>query len=102
MLDLRAIIFEEAPQLEESIHYKMLGYSKNGDFAFHLNAQKSYVSLYVGNASKIDPTGELLIGLNVGKGCIRFTKSKSVKATRIREFIACALEFWQRSEGGAC
>ena len=85
---LRALIQAQAPFLTEDINYKMLGYGDANGRLFHLNAQKNYVSLYVGDAAKIDPDGALLAGLNVGKGCIRFTKSVSIPETRIDEFIA--------------
>lgn len=100
--DIRALIKQQAPQLDESIHYKMLGYGHGGEYVFHLNVQRQYVSLYVGNASKIDPDGELLKGLNVGKGCIRFTKTKKVTETRIDEFIARAFEMWRSGEDIDC
>ena len=102
LLQLRSVIHEEAPGLTEVIHYKMLGFCVDDDFAFHLNAQKNYVSLYVGNASTIDPSGELLQGLNVGKGCIRFTKSKKVEDTRIREFIGRAFVYWEQAGRPDC
>lgn len=89
---IRAIIRREGADLDESMHYKMLGYSNAGEFIFHLNAQKGYVSLYVGDISEIDPAHVLLDGLDVGKGCIRFRKSNPVPSTRIDEFIARALQ----------
>ena len=102
LLDIRALIKQQAPQLDERIHYKMLGYGDGESFVFHLNAQKQYVSLYVGNASKIDPDGALLKGLNIGKGCIRFTKTKRVTETRIEAFIARAIEMWRDGEDIDC
>ena len=102
LLELRALLTELEPELEESIHYRMLGYGKGQDFVFHLNAQKGYVSLYCGNASKIDPYGKLLAGLNVGKGCIRFSKSRRVRDTRIDEFIRRAVERWKTGENTGC
>lgn len=100
--EIRALIKQHAPQLDERIHYQMLGYGDGDSFVFHLNAQRQYVSLYVGNASKIDPSGELLKGLNVGKGCIRFTKTKKVSETRIDAFIARAIEMWRSGEDIDC
>lgn len=99
---LRTLIQASAPDLDERIHYKMLGYGKDENFLFHLNAQKSYVSLYVGDASKIDPDGVLLQGLNVGKGCIRFGKSVNVDNTRIAEFIDQAFSMWQQGADIDC
>jgi len=95
LLELRALIRKSAPELTESIHYKMLGYGLNDQFVFHLNAQKGYVSLYVGDIAKIDRDGALLGGLNVGKGCIRFSKTKSVSDTRIDAFIDQAVVLWR-------
>ena len=102
LLQVRAIIKEKAPELEETINYKMLGYGVGDAFVFHLNAQKNYVSLYVGNVSKIDPNSAMLKGLNVGKGCIRFTKTKSIEDTRIDEFIACAVNLWREGVETEC
>ena len=92
LLALRTLILESAPDLMEGIEYKMLAYSDDDGGVFGLNAQKHYVSLYVGDASKIDATGELLRGLNCGKGCVRFSKSVVVGETRIDEFIARTME----------
>ncbi len=69
----------------------MLSYEDDADPIFGLNAQKGYVSFYVGNAQKVDPTGELLGGLDCGKGCIRFKKSTKVAETGIDRFIAQAV-----------
>jgi len=44
---------------------------------------------------KIDPDGELLKGINIGKGCIRFNKSLSLSGTRIEEFIERAVHLWK-------
>ena len=54
ILMIRQIILDYAPEMEEVIRYKMLNYGKDDDYVFALNAQKHYVSLYVGNIEKID------------------------------------------------
>lgn len=102
LLKIRAIIKEKAPQLTECIHYKMLGYGIDNAYAFHLNAQRAYVSLYVGDVSKVDPDGKLLAGLNVGKGCIRFSKSTEIAETLIDKFIARAFTMWRMGEDIDC
>lgn len=102
LLKIRAIIKEQAPQLSERIHYKMLGYGIDDVYVFHLNVQRAYVSLYVGSASKVDPGGTLLDGLNVGKGCIRFSKSTEIAKTRIDEFISRAFTIWKAGEDIDC
>lgn len=102
LLAIRDLIREAAPELAECIRYKMLAYADGGEPVFCLNAQKQYVSLYVGNAGKVDADGQLLAGLNVGKGCIRFGKSVDVSATRIDEFIARAVHMWRAGEDFDC
>lgn len=98
LLSLRELIQRNAPELKEAIKYKMLSYEDDRGPVFALNAQKGYVSFYVGNAEKVDPAGELLGGLDCGKGCIRFKKSVKVTETRIDEFISRAAAL--RREGG--
>ena len=99
---LRVIIKSKAPDLVEGIQYKMLSYSDDKGVIFHLNAQKNYVSLYVGNAKKIDVDGSLLKGIDVGKGCIRFKKSVTIEDTRIDEFVERAIGLWQQGEDIGC
>jgi len=102
LLRLREIIFSIAPEITESIEYKMLRYGDSKTSVFHLNAQKNYVSLYVGNTEKIDPSGELLRVLNIGKGCIRLNKSIIISNTRIDEFIEQAVSLWKSNEDIDC
>jgi hypothetical protein len=52
LMQLRALILRQGPDLEESVDYKMLGYGGQDRFVFHLNAQKGYVSLYVRDIRK--------------------------------------------------
>ncbi len=100
--ELRSIILSCGPHLVEGIDYKMLSYRDERGAVLALNAQKHYVSLYTGDASKIDPDGTLLSGLNVGKGCVRFSKSKSISQTRISEFIERVIAMSQRGEDVSC
>jgi len=99
---LRSLIKANGPDLVEDIHYKMLGYADAAGYVFHLNAQKSYVSLYVGDTGRIDPEGDLLAGINCGKGCIRFKKSNEIDQTRIDEFITRALALRASGETFEC
>lgn len=99
---LRALVMQKGPRLTEGINYKMLSYGDERGHVFHLNAQKHYVSLYVGNIEKIDPGGQLLAGIDLGKGCIRFKKSTVVSATQVDKFIERALQRWSRGEDTGC
>lgn len=99
---LKTIILEQEPSIEESINYKMLCFSLNGITLFHLNAQRNYVSLYCGNISKVDPEGNLLKGLSLGKGCIRFSKTKKLEETGINKFIERAIKLLKAGEDLSC
>ena len=92
------------PQLKEGMNYGMLSYG-NGieeEPLFHLNAQKNYVSLYVGNIHKIDSDGSILKGLSLGKGCIRISKSKDISETGLKEFIQKTVDIWLAGEDTSC
>jgi uncharacterized protein YdhG (YjbR/CyaY superfamily) len=102
LLELRDLITSHDTGLIEGISYKMLSYSDQRGIIFGLNAQKHYVSLYVGDAKKIDTDGSLLEGLNIGKGCIRFSKTTSVAGTNIDEFIERAIAMWKRGKDIEC
>jgi uncharacterized protein YdhG (YjbR/CyaY superfamily) len=101
LLDIRQMILLNAG-ISEKIEYKMLAFGNKDNTLFHLNAQKNYVSLYVGDTTKIDPKGELLDGLNIGKGCIRFSKSTIPQNTTIQKFISKAYEFWAKGKDLSC
>ena len=60
------------------------------------------MNFYVGAANKIDPDGVLLTGLDAGKGCIRFRKSRAVADTRIEEFIEKAMTMLRNGEDIGC
>jgi uncharacterized protein YdhG (YjbR/CyaY superfamily) len=100
--DIRALILKTDADLKERINYKMLAYGIDVEIFCHLNIQANYVSLYFGDIQKVDPDNELLDGLSQGKGCIRFTKSKKVAATRIDKFIAKANKMWRDGHDIGC
>lgn len=99
---LRNLIKKNAPDLTEGINYKMLSYSTNSGPVFHLNAQKNYVSLYVGNIEKVDPDKKLLTGVDIGKGCIRFKKTTNIDTTNISTFIRTALTLVKQGKDIDC
>ncbi len=103
VVEIREIIQSKAPDLVEGIQYKMLSYGDGADSTvFHLNAQKNYVSFYVGDTAKIDPSGDLLEGINCGKGCLRFKKSLAISDTRLDEFIEKTIELWRAGVDVSC
>ena len=102
LMELRTLIRRHGPELKEGIKWGVLTFSYDQGRGFALNAQKNSVNFYVGTAKKIDPDGTLLAGLDVGKGCIRFKKTKVVADTRIEEFIKKAVTMLRKGEDIAC
>jgi len=100
--ELRELILQQDSAIQETINYKMLCFKLNGSAVFHLNAKRGYVSLYCGNTKKIDPEGNLLAGLSIGKGCIRFSKTKDISQTRIDDFIKQAVSLLKEGKDIAC
>jgi uncharacterized protein YdhG (YjbR/CyaY superfamily) len=102
LMEIREMIKSSGPDLKEGIEYKMLCYSKEDQSIFHLNAQKAYVSLYVGNIDKVGNTEHLLKGFDMGKGCIRIKKNNDLSETQLDKFISEAIDFWNQSGNIDC
>lgn len=102
LLAIRKMILDYAPELEEAIRYKMLNFGKNDEYIFALNAQKYYVSLYVGTIEKVENSKELLEGYNYGKGCIRIRKTIKMEETGLGDFIRKTIDMWREGEDTSC
>lgn len=89
--EVRNMIKSIGPDLKEGIEYKMLSYHMDDKPIFHLNAQKAYVSLYVGTITKVANSETLLKEFYVGKGCIRIKKNTNIPETKLNEFITMTL-----------
>jgi len=87
LMQLRALIREKTPDWAETISYKMLAYGPAGAPMLHLNAQKHYVALYVGDVARIDPTGEILAQIDHGKSCLRFKRRNVVADSGVAAFL---------------
>lgn len=102
LLLVRQYILEHGPELKEGIQYKMLCYGDESSPLFNLNAQKAYVSLYVGTIEKIEGAKELLEGFDFGKGCIRIKKSVDLENSGLETFIKKTIEHWRAGEDTGC
>ena len=98
LLAVRDLIQQHAPTLREGIKYKMLSYEYEDQAVFNLNAQRNYVSLYVGNIDKVADAREKLAAFDLGKGCIRIRKSGDLSTSQLADFIREVVAMWQ--EGG--
>src|SRR5690625_2857987 len=102
LLHVRQLILAYAPELEESIRYKMLNFGKGESYVFALTAQKHYVSLYVGSIEKINQSDILLADFNYGKGCIRIHKTIDIDQTELEIFIHKTIDLWRAGEDIGC
>lgn len=99
---VRALIKKHGPGLQEGIEYKMLSYRYNEKTILNLNAQRGYVSLYVGTIQKVENAEQLLKGFDKGKGCIRIKKSVEIEETGLEEFIRKTIELWEKGGDTDC
>ena len=98
LMQVRNLIKTHGEDLTEYMEYKMLAFGYEEKAVFHLNAQRAYVSLYVGSIDKIDQAREMLDDLDIGKGCIRIKKSVNIDETQLEEFIKKTIDL--RKKGG--
>ncbi len=98
LLEVRSMIMKDGPELQESIEYKMLCYGDDKKNIFHLNAQKNFVGLYVGDLQKIPGAKEELADFDLGKGCVRIRRSIKLQETQLQKFVQQVITIWR--EGG--
>ena len=72
-------MFLAIPGIAESMSYKMLGYHRGEDVFGHLNAQKNYVGVYLGELDRIDPGRAIRGKANCGKSCLRIRKTDGLE-----------------------
>lgn len=99
---VREMIKKQGTHLKEGIEYKMLSYGNSEKNIFHLNVQRAYVSLYVGNINKVEKAQELLKDFDKGKGCIRIKEKVNVSESGLEEFIKQTLELWEKGGNTDC
>ena len=99
---VREMIKKQGPHLNEGIEYKMLSYGNSEKNIFHLNVQRAYVSLYVGNIDKVDNARELLKDFDKGKGCVRIKKKVDISESGLEAFIKQTVELWEKGGNTDC
>lgn len=92
---IRAIAHRVAPDVAESIEWKMPVY-RVGDRYFAVASQKSYLSLYIGKA-QVDALTAAVPGLKSGKSCLNITDTVPLPPEHLLE----AAIRWRLLEGPA-
>jgi uncharacterized protein YdhG (YjbR/CyaY superfamily) len=85
---LRALCLEMLPGFEESMQYGMPSYQRNGVAEVSFASQKNYLSLYILKQDVLDAHRSALAGINLGKGCIRYTRPEKIDFTLVRQMLA--------------
>lgn len=88
---LRALCVETLDGYAESMQYGMPSYSKEGTVEVAFASQKSYISLYILKQEVLDKHRPSLAGINLGKGCIRYTSPKRIDFAVVKQLLADTL-----------
>jgi len=71
---LRQLCLDTLAGYQEGMEYGMPSYKKDGIVEVAFASQRNYISLYILKHAVIEAHRPQLAGLNVGKGCIRYSK----------------------------
>lgn len=88
LTQLRALCLETLEGYEESMQYGMPSYSKDGTVEVGFASQKSYISLYILKQEVMDRHRPALAGINLGKGCIRYSSPKKIDFAVVQQLLA--------------
>jgi len=84
---LRQLCLDTLVGYEEGMDYGMPGYKKNGVVEVGFASQKNYISLYMLKETVIKEHRADLAGLNVGKGCIRYSKPEKIDFAVVEKLL---------------
>ena len=88
LIRLRKLCRDILVDYKESMEYGMPGYNKEGlEIEVGFASQKNYISFYILKQDVLDNFRPQLKGLNVGKGCIRFTKPEKIDFKIVEELL---------------
>ena len=88
LVRMRNLCVEVLEGYEESMEYGMPSYKKPGEeVEVAFASQKNYISLYIMKKPAMDKHRDKLAGLNVGKGCIRYSKPEKIDFDIVRSLL---------------
>ncbi len=85
MEELRRVICESAPKVEETISWGMPTFKLNGNLV-HFAAYKSHVGFYPGT-SAIEAFKKDLFGYKTSKGTVHFSLDKPIPRDLVRKIV---------------
>ena len=86
LTELRSLVLETMPDAVETMRYRMPTYEYRGRVLCSFACQKRYMSLYM-DPKLVENHREELVGLNVGKSCIRFRKLEQLPLDAVRTMM---------------
>ena len=98
---VRALCLAELPGFVESMAYGMPSYQRgvpNGAVEVAFASQKQYISVYVLRPDVMDGHAHRLVGLDRGKGCVRFRRAAQVDLDLVRSLLRATA----RGSGPVC
>jgi len=72
----------------ETVRYGMPSYVRDGAVEVAFADQKQYVSLYILREDVLDAHRAALVGLSVGKGCVRYRRPDQLSASVLQDMLA--------------
>lgn len=76
--ELRNLCLKYLPDYEECMSYKMPSYKRNNQVEVAFASQKQHICIYILKHAVMLNNQEKLVGLNHGKGCIRFANPDKI------------------------
>jgi uncharacterized protein YdhG (YjbR/CyaY superfamily) len=88
LTQLRNLCLDILDGYEENMGYGMPGYKKaGGEIEIAFASQKKYISFYVLKEDVLNKHRESLEGVNMGKGCIRYTKPEKIDFEIVKRLL---------------
>jgi len=84
--ELRALIKDTVPDVEETMTYSMPAYKYHG-YLVVFRASKNHYGLYTMNGSSVEKMKDILVGYETAKGTIRFPYDKPLPKTLIKKIL---------------
>ena len=84
---LRMACLEILAGYEESMEYGMPSYKKGATVEVAFASQKKYISLYILKEYVMKENRPRLAGLNLGKGCIRYSKPDKIDFELVKQLL---------------
>ena len=88
---LRGMCLTTLEGYTESMVYGMPSYTKDGTVEVAFASQKNYISLYILKEPVLDRHRPALQGINLGKGCIRYSRPEKIDFDIVEQLLVDTL-----------